>query len=94
MSITTEELSRSAVMVRAFGGEPVRLTARSHRGQYVEVVGADQRMAIGFPARDVFEMDEALFGRLKAAHGDGETDELRRLWSRAARWLRESAEAG
>ena len=69
------------VMVRAFGGEPVRLRARYHHGQHVEVVGADEEMAIGFPAEDVFDYDETLCGRLKAAFEGGDNSALSALWA-------------
>ena len=60
------------VIARAWGGEPVRRTAVEYDGGAVYIVNPDQLDAwkagetrpAGFPAEDVFEFNEAVFGAL------------------------------
>jgi hypothetical protein len=71
------------VMVRAYAGEPVRLTAHSVAGGHVVVAGDDPRKAIGFPVGEVFEFEGKLFADLVAAYERADRIALSALWDRA-----------
>jgi hypothetical protein len=81
--ITKVELFPADVMVRAFRGQPVRLTATARAGGVIIVHGIDKAKAIGFPGQDVFRFDPARFSRLCAAYESRETDRLDREWQSA-----------
>ena len=75
---------RRTVMVRAYGDEPVRLTALGVLSTgAVEVVGADPNRSTGFPVKDVFRFDARLYDRLRAAFDNGDHEGLTALWSEA-----------
>lgn len=76
-------------MVRAYAGEPVRLTAHSVTGGHVIVAGGDPRKAIGFPASNVFEFEGELFADLAAAYRRADGPTLAALWDRATPLMRQ-----
>lgn len=84
-SITKPEYSGIRVIVRAYAGEPVSLRAQGRIGGAIRVVG-DQGRSIGFPADDVFDYDETLCGRLKAAFEGDDRSALSALWAEAHRF--------
>ena len=73
----------SDVIVRAFGGEPVRLKARSQIKNAIEVIGDDPNMPAYFPASAVYKFDDGLFRKLRAAYERRETGRLDELWNKA-----------
>jgi hypothetical protein len=84
-AIPKMEPFRADVMVRAFAGEPVRLTAVGKVGKTaIEVVGNDEEKSIGFPARDVFRFDQGLFRELLELFQSGRSDALMEVWNRAS----------
>lgn len=84
-SITNPECSEKKVIVRAYAGEPVPLRAQGRIGKAIRVIG-DQGRSIGFPAEDVFDYDETLCGRLKAAFEGDDHSALSALWAQAHRF--------
>jgi hypothetical protein len=74
------------VFVRAYGDEPVALTAIARRRDVIEVVGSDRSRPIGFPVESVFRYDSHLFKRLRAAYDRARPRELGRLWKIAQRY--------
>jgi hypothetical protein len=77
-------------MVRAYGAEPVCLTAVRDLGKAFEVVRADPQKSIGLPKQEVFDYDAALFKKLRAAFTNHDQDELASLWAMADQFSPES----
>ena len=87
-SITEAELFPADVIVRAFGGEPVRLKATGRIGpSTIEVVGADESKAIGFPAADVYRFAPSVFKALRSAYDKGDPAKLEKAWNSAERFF-------
>jgi hypothetical protein len=67
-----------AVMVRAFGGEPLKRVLVGAAGPIIYIanpdgrVGTDVAESIGFPAEDVFLFDAATFARLRRQYEGGQ----------------------
>ena len=79
-----DELYPRTALCRAYGGEPVQLSAlRRLSATSIEVVGGDRDLSVGFPDRDVFEFDGALYGELQRAFAEKNGERLDELWSRA-----------
>lgn len=79
----SNDQNQAIVMVRAAGMEPVRLRAIESSSSYVRVAELGGSASIYFPASDVFRFDDALFGQLKGAYGDGDFAKLSQLWNLA-----------
>lgn len=75
--------NRAVVMVRAAGGEPVRLRVIGAKFGLVTVGELGGSAFINFPASDVFRFDLGLFGQLKAAYEDNDHGKLSQLWNLA-----------
>jgi hypothetical protein len=86
MSNTQDVGRATAVMVRAYGEESVRLWALNIGDGVVEATGEDRAASMVFPAEDVFKFEASLFAQLKGAYEDQSTERLRSLWSRAQRF--------
>ena len=80
------------VMARAYRGEPWRslLVGETEKGAYLvgpeslSAFEAGECQAVGFPAEDVFELDDALFDLLRQQwEREGRTDDA--LWQSARR---------
>jgi hypothetical protein len=71
------------VIVKAYSDEPVRLMAMEVIGESVVVAGDDRERTIGFRKDLVFEFDEQLFAKLRAAYDHRETKTVRQLWTQA-----------
>lgn len=66
MKLERGGIRSQVVMVRAYGGEPVRLSA-GRSGHAVVVYGDDPEVSIGFPEDAVYRFDARLFSRLCAS---------------------------
>jgi hypothetical protein len=84
--ITKKESKTDDVIVRAFGGEPVRLTAVSASESAIQVCGEDREKTMGFPVGDVFSYDPAVFRELHKAFLAGNANKLTSTWKRAVRF--------
>lgn len=83
-SITKPEFSEIPVMVRAYAGEPVPLTAVGMVGVgALRVYGSDRQKVIGFPASDVFKRNDDLLARLRNAYEEGHQVAVADLWAQA-----------
>ena len=65
---TKNSASRYAIMVLAYGSEPVKLWAVADLGKAVEVFGRNPAKPIGYPAEEVYQLDEQLFEKLRVAY--------------------------
>ncbi len=68
------------VIVRAFGGEPVKLRARSTWGAAVEVVGDNPNVTAFFSVSDVFVFDESAYRLMRTAFNKKDVSRLDKLW--------------
>ena len=84
--ITKMESNCNDVIVRAFGGEPVRLKAVEVGESVVQAYGSDPQKTMGFPAEDVFTFDPAIFRQLHKAYLARNDAGLRSAWKKASRF--------
>jgi hypothetical protein len=75
--------NRPPVLVRAFRGEPVKLTALADLGEVIEVTGEDETKTIGLPPSAVYRFEEKLFAKLRSAFLADDREELESLWRKA-----------
>lgn len=81
------ELGNFAVIVRAYGDEPVRLIAIEKRGRTVLVARTVSGATVGFPSENVYSFEAQRYRDLRIAFETGDRDALLSLWREAGRAL-------
>ncbi len=75
------------VIVRGFQDRPSRLVAVGWRSErVVDVVGRDESDPAGFHAAHVYDFEEGLYGRLRAAAKAEDQATLTTLWGQMSSW--------
>jgi hypothetical protein len=73
----------SQVIVRAYGGEPVRLCCVARDGDVVEVSGSDPGKTLALPRQLVISFNQFVFDRLEKAFRTGEPHAIDEAWKAA-----------
>jgi hypothetical protein len=80
------EVGTDAVIVRAYGDEPVKLIAVSREAGAVLVTGIGGGKSIGFPSRDVYHFAADVYAALLDAYDSGDRQALLSRWQEAVRY--------
>ena len=78
-----QNYARKAVIVRAWGDEPVKLTLHRIANNRCYVGREASKQSLCLPMEQVFMFDEALFGRLKSAFSQKDVQLLHSLYAAA-----------
>lgn len=73
----------SDVLVRSYGGQPLKLKAIRNRGDVIEVARDNPAQSIGHWPEDVFVFDDNLYYQLCASYDAEQMDEVASMWARA-----------
>lgn len=73
--------NRPRVIVKAFRGEPVLVSALADLGDVVEVFGKKEDVTICLPRTSLYKFEESVFRELRSAYEVGDKKKLEDLWA-------------